>query len=107
VVESVVVLVFFGEEVVSNDITAIITPPIPDQCFFNAIPIGSLVTVQIVVKLFMQIDHRVVASVYILSGNPHKTRSLYEFFRINDRPRRGALNSRCQTVHQDTVSPVS
>jgi hypothetical protein len=63
--------------------------------------------VQIVVKLLMQIDHRVVASVYILSGNSHKTRSLYEFFRINDRPRRGARNSRCQTVHQDTVSPVS
>jgi hypothetical protein len=63
--------------------------------------------VQIVVKLLMQIDHRVVASVYILSGNSHKTRSLYEFFRISGHPLLCSRNSRCQTVHQDTVSLVS
>jgi len=101
------VLVLFSEEVVSNDVTTVITPPIPDQCFFDSIPIGCLVSMQIVVELFMQIDHRVDASVCILSGNSHKTRSLYKFFRINDHPRHGARNSRCQTVHQDTVSPVS
>jgi len=71
---------FFSEHIIPTNVLAIIFPSVTQDTFTCDVMFS--VAVQVVSVAFVEVDHVVVAAIYILSGNHHKTRSFNYFLTI-------------------------